>query len=149
MSPPAQVFWTIDLLPELLLKIRGFMITADKHTGLPPPGPLTPKRCALAVLQGTLDKSMQQTAYIMSAREACVSAQLLPSVAGSSGTPGLLPNAPPKGIFSFTHGSCTNTSWIHHWNNQLHPKPGHSQQQWDSLITHQIVTQKLEMQQLW
>lgn len=49
---------------------------------------------ALAVLRATLDKSMQQTAYIMSARETCVSAQLLPSVAGSS-TPGLLRSAPP------------------------------------------------------
>lgn len=134
MSPPTQVFCTTDLLPALVLKIRGFMIPADKHTVPPLPRPLIPKMYALTVLQGTLDKSMQQTAYIMSAREACVSAQLLPSVAGSSGSPGLLPNAPPKGIFSFTHGICTNTSWIHHWNNQLHPKPGHSQQQWDSLI---------------
>ena len=97
---------------------------------------------ALTVLQGTLDKSMQQTAYIMSAREAYVSAQLLPSVAGSSGTPGLLPNAPPKGIFSFTNGGCTNTSWIHHRNNQLHSKPGQMG------FTHQIVTQKLKLQQL-
>lgn len=79
---------------------------------------------ALSVLQGTLDKSRQQTAYITVAREKWVSARLLPAVAGSSRSPRLLGKAPPKAFFSFTHGSHNNTSWIHHRENQLQPRPG-------------------------
>lgn len=77
-------------------RCQGFGFMMNSHHA--PVGPLIPKTYALTVLQGTLDKSMQKTAYIMSGREKCVSAQLLPAVPGSSSTPGLLQNSPPKAL---------------------------------------------------
>ncbi len=77
---------------------KAFGFTMNSHS---PPWITHTKMYALTVQQGTLDKSMQQTAYIISTRETCVSAQLLPSVAGSRSTPGQLQNAPPK-AFSAT-----------------------------------------------
>lgn len=108
-SPPAwQDFSTINHPPALLLRLRNFiglltnaaMALTLWWNRMVPLGPLTPKMYA-PQHRGIVDKSMQQTAYIMSARETCVAARLLPSVTGRSDTPGLLWNTPPKAFSAF------------------------------------------------